>query len=61
VVLELHIDKTGKVQDVQVRESHGPAFDQAAVAAAKQWEYTPTIYKGEPAVMYLTVTVKFEP
>jgi len=61
VVLELFIDKTGKVQNVEVRESFAPAFDEAAVKAARQWEYTPTIYRGLPAVMYLTVTVKFDP
>jgi TonB family protein len=60
-MLELFIDKTGKVRSVEVRESHSPAFDAAAVKAAEQWEYTPTIYRGEPAVMYLTVTVKFDP
>ena len=61
VVLELFIDKTGKVESVEVREPFAPAFDEAAVMAARQWEYTPTIYRGEPAVMYLTVTVKFDP
>jgi TonB family protein len=61
VVLELLIDKTGKVESVELLQSLAPAWDAAALAAARQWEYTPTIWKGEPAVMYLTVTVKFEP
>jgi TonB family protein len=61
VVLELLIDKTGKVENVELRQSLSPAYDDAARAAARQWEYTPTLWKGEPAVMYLTVTVRFDP
>ncbi len=61
VVLELRIDLTGKVTGVEVKQSLGAEFDEAAVTAARQWEYTPTIFNGEPALMYLTVTVPFAP
>lgn len=61
VVIELLIDKTGKVERVELQKSLAPAWDEAALFAARQWEYTPTIWKGEPAVMYLTVTVRFDP
>ncbi len=60
VALELRIGVTGKITGVEVKESLGPAFDEAAVAAARQWEYTPAVFKGEPALMYLTVRVRFE-
>ena len=61
VALELRIGVTGKITGVEVKQSLGPAFDEAAVTAAWQWEYTPAIFKGEPALMYLTVLVHFEP
>jgi TonB family protein len=61
VVLELRIEVTGKVGAVNVKESRGAELDAAAVAAARQWEYTPTIFKGRPALMYLTVTVPVTP
>ena len=59
VVLELEISKAGKVTGVKVIRSLSPDFDRAATEAALLWEYTPTIFKGEPALMYLTVTVRF--
>jgi TonB family protein len=60
VALELRIGTAGKITGVEVKQSLGPAFDEAAVAAAWQWEYTPAIFKGEPALMYLTVFVHFD-
>jgi TonB family protein len=61
VTLELRISLTGKVTGVEVQDSFGPEFDEAARAAARQWEYTPAIFKGAPALMYLIVKVHFEP
>ena len=61
VTLELRISVTGKVTWVEVQQSLGPEFDEAAIAAARQWEYTPAIFKGAPALMYLIVKVHFEP
>src|SRR4051812_35750581 len=39
VVLQLTISATGTVDDVTVNESAGPAFDAAALAAAKQFVF----------------------
>jgi TonB family protein len=61
VTLELRISVTGKVTGIEVQNSLGPEFDEAALAAARQWEYTPAIFKGAPALMYLIVKVHFEP
>jgi TonB family protein len=46
VLLQIAIDATGKVAGVGVVESGGPAFDVAAVAAAKQFVFTPATVDG---------------
>ncbi len=48
VLLQIAIDATGKVAAVAVVESAGPAFDLAAVAAAKQFVFTPATVDGTP-------------
>ena len=54
VVLDAIINPDGSIGDVTVLQSQGPYFDKAAIAAVKQWRYTPP---GFQAV--LTVTVIF--
>jgi TonB family protein len=46
VLLQIAIDGTGKVAGVSVLESGGPSFDLAAVAAAKQFVFTPATVDG---------------
>jgi TonB family protein len=59
VVLECTIDPAGKV--VAVRKLRGvPLLTEAAVAAVKQWEYTPTLLNGAPVPVVMTVTVNFK-
>ncbi|MCL4812278.1 MAG: energy transducer TonB [Vicinamibacteraceae bacterium] len=54
VVLDAIIDKEGRVVDIKVlREAH-PMFTQSAVAALRQWRYSPG-----PQDVILTVTVTF--
>jgi TonB family protein len=48
VKLSLQLDRHGHVLNVTVRQSAGQALDDAAVRAAKQWEYTPMLVKGKP-------------
>jgi len=59
VVLECTIDPAGKV--AAVRRLRGvPLLTDAAVAAVKQWEYTPTVLNGVPVPVVMTVTVNFK-
>ena len=37
-----------------------PVLDQAAVAAVRQWVYTPTLLNGVPVPVIMTVTVNFK-
>jgi len=48
------------VQDVRALRSI-PALDEAAIAAARQWEFAPTLVNGAPAQIIMTVAVSFPP
>ena len=58
VILEIVLDKQGKVESTTVVRSVA-GLDEAAVAAARQWEYTPTKVDGKPVRVRITVPVVF--
>ncbi len=58
VILEIAIEPNGKVDDVRVLRSI-PLLDAAAVAAARQWVFAPTLYRGVPVSVTMTVSVRF--
>lgn len=58
VILALTIDRSGKVAAVDVVRSL-PPFDEAASAAARQWEYEVTRVDGKPVPVRLTVPITF--
>ena len=46
VVLDAVIHRDGTIGDITVLQSTSPAFEQAAIAAVKQWRYTPIPQRG---------------
>ena len=58
VILDLTIDKNGKVSAVDVVRSI-PGLDDAAVEAVKQWEYEPVKVEGKPVLVRLSVPITF--
>lgn len=58
VVLECLVSPQGQVVEVSVLNSI-PLLDDAAIAAVKQWVYTPTLKDGVPVKVILTVSVRF--
>jgi protein TonB len=58
VILECTISPQGRVEGVQVLRGV-PMLDEAAVAAVRQWVYTPTLSSGVPVGVVMTVTVNF--
>jgi TonB family protein len=58
VILELVIDETGKVATADVLRSVVP-FDEAALDAARQWQYEVTKVDGQPVPVRLTVPITF--
>jgi len=60
VILEAVIGRQGSVVDVEVLRGCRLGLDEAAVAAVRQWQYTPTLLNGRPVEVVLTVTVQFQ-
>ncbi len=58
VILEAVIGADGKVEQARVLRSQ-PLLDEAALAAVRAWEYTPTLLNGRPTPVIMTVTVQF--
>jgi protein TonB len=58
VILEAVINTDGRVERVKVLRSV-PLLDAAAVAAVKEWRYTPTLLNGAPVSVLLTITINF--
>jgi periplasmic protein TonB len=58
VVLEAVISPSGEVTNVRVMRGV-PLLNDSAVAAVRQWRYTPTTLNGQPVAVVMTVTVNF--
>ena len=58
VILEIVVGIDGRVTDVLLLRSVA-LLDDAAIAAARQWIYTPTLLRGVPIPVIMTVTVNF--
>jgi protein TonB len=59
VVVEAIIGTDGRVKQARVLQSK-PFLDEAALAAVKQWIFTPTTLNGVPVPVIMTVTVNFK-
>jgi TonB family protein len=60
VWLKVWIDDLGKVVEVKMQKSDGKMFDQAAIAAAKQWTFKPAIKKGKPIAVWVSIPFRFK-
>ena len=58
VILDIVVDTQGKVESTSVVRSV-PGLDEAAIAAARQWEYAPTQVGGKAARVRVTVPITF--
>jgi TonB family protein len=58
VVLNIVINKSGEVRDVQLYSGH-PMLAPAAIEAVKQWRYRPYEQNGQPVEIKTTVQVNF--
>ena len=58
VILEALIAEDGTVRDVEVLR-RAPLFEESAIAAVRQWRFSPTLLNGEPVPIVMTVTVGF--
>lgn len=58
VIIEAIIGTDGKVEEARVLRPM-PLLEEAALAAVRSWEYTPTLLNGQPTPVIMTVTVQF--
>jgi TonB family protein len=59
VVLEIVVRRDGTVGDVTVLQGRGAGLDQRAVAAVRQWRFSPARRRGEPVDVIVEVAVEF--
>src|SRR2546428_8378487 len=59
VILELVVGPDGKIVSARITRSV-PPFDDAALTAAREWEYEITKVEGKPVSVILTVPIEFK-
>ena len=60
VQLLVVVDAEGQVTEIALQESAGEVFDQAAIAAVKQFEFTPATLDGQPIPVRIGYTYRFK-
>jgi protein TonB len=58
-VVEVVVDEQGNVESARALSGH-PWLRDAAVAAARQWQFKPTILRGQPVKVVGTITFSFK-
>jgi protein TonB len=58
LILEAIVGEDGRVREVKVLRGH-PLFDEAALAAIRQWRYQPLLLNGVPVPFVVSVTMQF--
>jgi iron complex outermembrane recepter protein len=61
VILIVTVSDEGKVTDVEVASSGGHAIDQAAIDAARHWEFRPATRGGKPVASRIRLSFPFAP
>jgi periplasmic protein TonB len=59
VIVEAVIDEQGRVTDVKILRGLPMGLDREAVAAVRQWRFTPATLQGKPVKVYFSLTVNF--
>jgi protein TonB len=59
VVLAVVVGADGFIQDARVLRGLGLGLDENAVAAIRQWEFSPGMKEGQPVPVAATVEVNY--
>ena len=60
VIVEIHVNRVGRVTDARVVSGH-PLLREAALIAVRQWVYEPFKFVGEPVEAVTTAAISFPP
>ncbi len=60
VWLKVFIDEKGMVEKAEAIKSTNPDFVEAAIKAAKQWEFSPAVKDGKPIKAEVTIPFRFK-
>ena len=61
VLLEVLVDKNGKVSDLRVFKSSGyPVLDKKALAAVKDWLFKPGMKENKTVAMWVRIPIRFQ-
>lgn len=58
-VLSLVVDREGLPRDIKVTRALGLGLDEQAIAAVRQWTFSPALKNGEPVAVFINVEVAF--
>jgi TonB family protein len=59
VVLHGWVDIDGRVTGLEAVESPHPGLSEASIAAASQWQFTPTRLNGVPVDIEITISLQY--
>jgi protein TonB len=60
VIIEVVVDREGRVADSRVLREPGFGTGEAALTAVDRWRFRPATLDGRPVAVFLTVTVRFQ-
>lgn len=60
VVMEIVVRRDGRVGDVRVLQGLGHGLDERAVAAVRQWSFSPATRRGTPVDVMVEVAMEFK-
>jgi protein TonB len=60
VWVKMLVDKEGKVKKTVVLKSDNPMFDEAALAAAAKWTFTPAVMNNGPVAVWVSQPFRFK-
>lgn len=59
VYVKVWVDKAGLVRKAGIVKSDGVIFEEPALAAARQWVFTPALMQDQPVSVWVTIPIRF--
>jgi TonB family protein len=59
VVVQVLIDKNGKVKKTQLTKTSDDIFVESALEAAQRWTFTPALMQGKPVLVWMSIPFRF--